>query len=202
MNSTEQATGFTQHFFDSAALLQQCGSLLTDPAETAVQALLATLMGDGKVLACGNGATAPLADNLCAYLVSRLEAERMELAALSLCHNPALTCAETPEQMFARQIRALGKQNDMLWLFSALGEESSLCAAVTAAHERGLMVVAVTGGVGGAVVECLNEHDLLLNIPHRRPLHVIETQTVLLHAVCAQLDHLLLGSIYPNTEES
>lgn len=198
MNSTEHATSFTQHFFDSAALLQQCGSLLADPADAAVQALLATLMGDGKVLACGSGPAAPLADNLCAYLVSRLEAERMELAALSLCHNPALICTDAAEQMFARQIRALGKQHDMLWLFSALGEEASLCAAVAAAHERGLAVVAVTGGVGGAVAECLNEHDLLLNIPHRRPLHVVEAQTVLLHALCVQLDHLLLGSAYPH----
>ena len=186
-----------RHFQDSAALLMQCQTVLAEPTAAAGQVLLSALMNDGKLLLCGNGTAAALADSLCTHLVLHLEQERMELAALSLCNNHAILKKIEKnihaEQLFAKQIQALGKQHDVLLVISALGDEANLCAAVTAAHERDMTVIAITGGVGGNLAACLHERDVLLNIPHTRPLRIWEAQSVLIHALCDHLDHLLLG---------
>lgn len=192
------STHIEQHFIDSATLLAQCQTVLAEPTAAAAQTLLGALMNDGKLLLCGNGFAAALADSLCAHLVLRLEQERMELAALSLCNNAAILthlAQHLPaEQLFAKQIHALGKQHDVLLLISALGNEANLLAAVDAAHERSMAVIAFTGGVGGELAARLHDHDVLLNIPHTRPMRIGEAQTVLMHALCDHIDHLLLGT--------
>ena len=112
------STHIEQHFIDSATLLAQCQTVLAEPTAAAAQTLLSALMNDGKLLLCGNGFAAALADSLCAHLVLRLEQERMELAALSLCNNAAILTHLmqhlSTEQLFAKQIHALGKQHDVL----------------------------------------------------------------------------------------
>lgn len=196
-------TQLRQHFLDSAASLHQCAELLAEPAATVAESLLTALMNDGKLLVCGNGSAASLANSVCLHLTQHLEQERMALAALSLCANPSLLTqmAQNPgaEQLFAKQIHALGKQHDVLWVISTLGNEANLLAAVDAAHERDMPVVAITGGTGGELAARLYENDLLLNIPQQRALRIWEAQTVLLHALCDQIDALLLGTVQSGT---
>lgn len=192
MSVSDPAPYFHRHFDDSAALLAQCRDLVAEPAVAAADALLAGWMHDGKLLVCGSGATVGLAATLCGYLNGHLEHERMALAALSLNHAQALPECIAPEQHFARQIHALGKQHDILLLISTLGTEACLQQAVAAAHDRQMQVIALTGGDGGTLAAQLTLNDLLINIPHRHPLRVLEAQTVLLHALCGYIDHLLL----------
>ncbi|WP_239326246.1 D-sedoheptulose-7-phosphate isomerase [Snodgrassella gandavensis] len=187
-----------QHFADSAQLLNECADLLAEPIAEVAQGILMALMSDGKLLIAGNGAYASLANTLAAYMVTRLQQERMALAALSLCNNPSVLSALTnsePNNLFAKQIHALGKQHDMLCVLSADGQSINLVNAIKTAHERDMRVLAITGGSGGEVASLLRDDDLWLNVPGDHPLRVLEAHQVTIHALCAQIDHLLLGGL-------
>ena len=188
------ADAFFRHHFDgSAALMRYCGELAGEAAATAAEQLLATWMNDGKLLVCGSGAAAALAHTLCGYLNGSLDRERMALPVLCLNSHPVLLPSSQTYDPLARQIHALGKPHDRVLLLAAVGADAELLPALTAAHEHGLPVLAITGGDGGALAAALATDDMLLNIPHTHPLWVLETQTALLHALCGYIDQLLLG---------
>lgn len=187
-----------QHFVDSAQLLNECADLLAEPIAEVAQGILMALMSDGKLLIAGNGAYAALANTLAAYMVTRLQQDRMALAALSLCTNPSVISTLTdsePKDVFAKQIHALGKQHDMLCVLSADGQSLNLVSAIKTAHERDMRVLAITGGSGGEVAALLHDDDLWLNVPGDHPLRVLEAHQVTIHALCAQIDQLLLGGL-------
>jgi D-sedoheptulose 7-phosphate isomerase len=108
--------------------------------EAAIQALLACVTSGGKVLACGHGASATLAQHFATLFVGRFERERPELAALALNADGAVLTAivrgDEAAQVFARQVRALGQAGDVLLVISIAGQEASLLRAIDAAHER------------------------------------------------------------------
>ena len=108
-----------QHFIDSADLKYQAAQALSHPIAAAVQAVLACVTSGGKVLACGNGASAAEAQQFAAFCVAGFERERPELAALALTADSTLLTAATAAsqdvaQQFARQVRALGQAGDVL----------------------------------------------------------------------------------------
>ncbi|MDF7676782.1 SIS domain-containing protein [Neisseriaceae bacterium ESL0693] len=187
-----------RHFNESVQLLNECTDLLAEPIAEVAQGILMALMSDGKLLIAGNGAYASLSNTLAAYMVTRLQDERMGLAALSLCNNPSVMSAfggTLSEQVFAKQVHALGKQHDMLCVLSADGQCVNLTHAIHAAHERDMHVVAITGGSGGEIAALLQDNDFWLNIPSDHALRVLEAHQVTIHALCAQIDQILLGSL-------
>lgn len=199
MNTDSSFTPITRHFHDISTLLQECSVILADAIAEVAQSVLLALMSDGKLLIAGDGALASLANTFSAYMVTQLQAERMGLAAVSLNGNASvigqLMTREQTEQLFARQVHALGKPHDVLCVLSADGDSSQLQAAVRAAHERDMQVVALTGGTGGAVAGLLSNQDFLLNIPSTDALQVLEAHTVVVHVLCAQIDQLLLDGL-------
>jgi len=186
-----------QHFIDSADLKYQSAQTLGKPVEAAVQALLACVTSGGKVLACGHGASATLAQHFAALFVGRFERERPELAALALNADGAVLTAivrgDEATQVFARQVRALGQAGDVLLVVSIAGQEASLLRAIEAAHERELTVLALTGQGGGPVGQALRETDVQVCVPHERMARIHEVQTLVLHCLCDGLDLQLLG---------
>ncbi|KES11850.1 Phosphoheptose isomerase [Snodgrassella alvi SCGC AB-598-O02] len=194
-----ESPAIRQHFSDSAQLLNECADLLAEPLEHAAQGILMALMSDGKLMIAGNGIYASMSNVMAAYLVTRLQQDRMALAALSLCNNPAvlssLTNTSIPDDLFARQIHALGKQHDMLCVISTDGQCNNLCQAIKTAHERDMPVLAITGGSGGEIAALLRDDDFWLNIPGDNALRVLEAQQVTIHALCAHIDQLLLSGL-------
>jgi D-sedoheptulose 7-phosphate isomerase len=186
-----------QHFIDSADLKYQSAQTLGKPVEAAVQALLACVTSGGKVLACGHGASATLAQHFATLFVGRFERERPELAALALNADGAVLTAvvrgDEPAQVFARQVRALGQAGDLLLVISIAGQEASLQRAIEAAHERDLTVLALTGQGGGPVGQALRETDVQVCVPHERMARIHEVQTLVLHCLCDGVDTQLLG---------
>lgn len=182
-----------QHFIDSADLQYQVAETLAKPVDAAVQALLASVTGGGKVLVGGQGAALALAQYFASLLVGGFERERPGLAALTLSAD-ALTATTWPlEGALARQVQALGHAGDVLVLISGLGEESALVEAVQAAHEREMTVLALTGGSGGALGGCLRETDVHVCVLHERVARVRELQQLVLHCICDGMDAQLLG---------
>ncbi|MCX7663125.1 MAG: SIS domain-containing protein [Tepidimonas fonticaldi] len=187
-----------QHFVDGADLQYQCAQAVGPALEAAVGAMLSGLTGGGKVLVWGSGVSAALAQSFVAQLVGRFERERPELAALALGINPAITTGALPGLDAAtwpmvRQLRALGLPGDVLLLMAAAPPGADALAAIAAAHEREMVVVALTGARPGDLPDVLKDTDVLVALPTERPARVHEAQLVALHAICDAIDVQLLG---------
>jgi D-sedoheptulose 7-phosphate isomerase len=129
-----------QHFTDSAALKQAAAQTMAAPIARAGAVLTDCLFADGKILACGNGGSAADAQHFAAELVGRFERERPELPAIALTTDTSLMTAVANdysfEQIFAKQVRALGAKGDVLLAISTSGNSPNVVAAVVAAQGR------------------------------------------------------------------
>lgn len=186
-----------QQFIDSADLKYQCAQSLAPVVEAATNAVLASVTGGGKVLSCGNGASAAAAQHFAASFVGRYERERPELAAFSLTADAAVLTGIANDfdarAIFARQVRALGQAGDVLLALSTTGNSANVIAAVEAAHERDMTVVALTGARGGRLAQLLRDTDVHVCVPHDVPARVLEVHHIVLHCICDGVDAQLLG---------
>ena len=185
-----------QHFIDSADLKYQAAPLLGKPLADAVHALVACVTSGGKMPACGNGPSAASAQQFAAFCVAGFERERPELAALALSVDGALLTSGAgvdSTQQFARQVRALGQAGDVLLLVCVTGNDANLLSAVAAAHEREMVVVALTGRAAGALAGLLRETDILISVPHERAARVREVHALVLNCLCDGIDSQLFG---------
>ncbi len=186
-----------QHFIDSADLKYQAAQLLSKPIASAVQAMLACVTSGGKVLACGNGGSAADAQHFAAEFVGRFERERPELGAIALTTDSSILTAIANDYdfsvIFAKQVRALGLPGDVLLAFSTSGNSANVLAAIEAAHEREMTVVALTGKGGGKIGGALRETDVHVCVPHDRTSRIQEVHLLVLHCLCDGVDTQLLG---------
>ena len=186
-----------QHFIDSADLKYQAAPILSKPIAQAVQALLACVTSGGKVLACGNGGSAADAQHFSAEFVGRYERERPELGAIALTtHSSILTAIANDYDfsvIFSRQVRALGQPGDVLLAITTSGNSANVLAAVEAAHEREMTVVALTGRGGGKMAHALRDTDVHICVPHERTARIQEVHILVLHCLCDGVDNQLLG---------
>jgi D-sedoheptulose 7-phosphate isomerase len=185
------------HFTDSAALKQESAQTMAEPIARAGNLLTDCLFADGKILACGNGGSAADAQHFAAELVGRFERERPELPAIALTTDTSLLTAIANdysfEQIFAKQVRALGAKGDVLLAISTSGNSPNVIAAITAAHEREMRIVALTGKGGGRVGELLAPEDVHLCVPHTRTMRIQEVHLLTIHCLCDVVDATLLG---------
>lgn len=186
-----------QHFIDSADLKYQSAQSLSKPVAQAVQAVLACVTSGGKVLACGNGGSAADAQHFSAEFVGRFERERPELAAVALTTDSSILTAIGNDydfnRIFAKQVRALGQSGDVLLAISTSGNSANVIAAIEAAHEREMTVVALTGRGGGRIGALLRETDVHICVPHDRTARIQEVHILVLHCICDGVDTQLLG---------
>jgi len=179
-----------QHFIDSADLQYQAAETLAKPLDAGVQALMACVTSGGKVLVCGEGSAAALAQYFASLFVGGFERERPELAAIALRHEGL---GDPAYASLARQVRALGQAGDVLLLLTSTGEEEGLMRALHAAHERDMTVIALTGKGGGSVAKALRETDVHVGIPHDRAARMREVQRLALHCLSEGDDAHLIG---------
>jgi D-sedoheptulose 7-phosphate isomerase len=186
-----------QQFFDSADLKYAAAEHLTRPVADASHALIGAITSGAKVLVCGNGAGAGIAQHLAAQLVGRFERERPGLAALCLAADATMLTAlgrdDGFEQLFAKQVLALGHPGDVLVVLSEDGQQPNLLAAVEAAHDKEMSVIALTGRAGGAMAAALHDTDMHICVPHDRPARVHELHLLVVHCLCEAVDLQLLG---------
>ena len=192
-----------QHFIDSADLKYQSAQALSKPVASGVQALLACVTGGGKVLACGNGGSAADAQHFAAEFVGRYERERPGLAAIALTTDSSILTALANDydfsQVYARQVRALGQAGDLLLAISTSGNSANVLAAIDAAHERDMVVLALSGKGGGKMAQALRETDVHVCVPHERTARIQEVHLLVLHCLCDGVDFQLLGEQDPSS---
>lgn len=186
-----------QQFFDSADLQYQTAESLSRPIAEAAQALIGCITAGGKLLVGGVGGAAALAQHFCAALVDRFERERPGLAAIALASDGVLPTRLAPQQVFAKQVQALGQGGDVLLLLAGPTNDAALEAAIAAAHARDMSVVLLGGASGAsgaaALHGSLKETDVLLAVPHERAARVLEMQLLVLHCLCDAVDVQLMG---------
>jgi D-sedoheptulose 7-phosphate isomerase len=193
----DPVTRIRAHFADSAQLKLAAADALAPAVARAAVLLGECLLGDGKILACGNGGSAADAQHFAAEMVGRFERERPELPAISLATDTSILTAVANdysyEQVYAKQVRALGAAGDVLLAISTSGNSSNVTAAIEAAHDREMRVVALTGKGGGRVRAMLAPGDVELCVPHDRTARIQEVHLLMIHCLCDAIDNRLLG---------
>lgn len=188
-----------RHFEESAQLKLAAAESLSAPIARAVELMVAALSADRKLLACGNGGSAADAQHFAAELVGRFERERPELAAVALTTDSstltALANDYSFDEVYAKQVRALGRAGDVLLAISTSGNSANVIAAIRAAQDRGMPVVALTGKGGGHIGAMLHEGDVHLCVPHARTARIQEVHLLIIHCLCDGIDHALLGEL-------
>jgi len=186
-----------QQFFDSADLKYAAAEVLTHPVSEAAQVLLNAITSGGKVLACGNGGSAGDAQHFAAEFVGRFERERPGLAALSMSTDTSILTAigndYAFDQIYAKQVQALGQPGDVLLAITTSGNSANILEAIEAAHQKDMVVVALTGKGGGQVNGVLNEGDIHICVPHDRTARIQEVHLLVIHCLCDAVDVSLLG---------
>jgi D-sedoheptulose 7-phosphate isomerase len=186
-----------QQFFDSADLKYAAAEILSKPIADAVSAVVGSITGGGKVLACGNGGSASDAQHFAAEFIGRFERERPGLAAIALTTDSSILTAVgndySFEAIFAKQVQALGNPGDVLLAISTSGNSANVLAAVEAAHAKEMTVIALTGRGGGKMRDQLTETDVHICVPHERTARIQEVHLLVLHCLCDAVDLQLLG---------
>ena len=194
MDLTERITA---HFAESAKLKSHAAGVLAEPLTQAAERIVQCLMSEGKILACGNGGSAADAQHFAAELLNRFEMERPGLAAMALTTDAStLTSIANDydyDQVFSKQVRALGQPSDLLLAISTSGNSRNVVEAMQAAHERQMSVIALTGRNGGMMGELLAPGDVHLCVPHANTARIQEVHILCLHCLCDAIDCMLLG---------
>ncbi|MEM7468892.1 MAG: phosphoheptose isomerase [Pseudomonadota bacterium] len=186
------------HFEQSIEVKQQLLADLPERVALAAEVMCEALVNGNKILSCGNGGSAGDACHFSSEMINRFEMERPALPAISLnTDTPTLTSIANDSdysQVFARQIRALGQAGDVLLAITTSGNSENVIEAVSAAHDRSLRCIALTGRDGGRLAGNLGELDVELRVPSTITARIQESHLVVIHALCDLIDRTLFSS--------
>lgn len=186
-----------QHFLDSIAAKEQAAQLLPESIHAAGSAMVSCLLNDGKILTCGNGGSAGDAQHFSAELLNRFDKERPGLPALALTTDSSTLTAIANDydynEVFSKQVSALGQAGDVLLAISTSGNSGNVIAAIKAARERQMITVALTGKDGGAMADLMTKNDVEIRVPSDRTARIQEVHLVVIHCLCDFIDTQLFG---------
>lgn len=184
-------------FHESIRTKELAADILAGPIANASRMITASLLNGGKVLSCGNGGSAGDAQHFSSEMLNRFEMERPGLPAMALTTDSStLTSIANDysyEQIFSKQISALGQQGDVLLAISTSGNSANINRAIVAAHDRDMHVVALSGKQGGEMATLLSADDIEIRAPSESTARIQEVHLLVIHCICDLIDHQLLG---------
>ena len=185
------------HFVESIATKQMSIDALAESIAAGGRVMSDALLADGKILSCGNGGSAADSQHFSSELLNRFEMERPGLPAMALTTDASTVTSISNdyayEEIFSKQVRALGKPQDVLLGISTSGNSENVIRAIAAAHERGMKVVALTGRDGGRMADLFAEGDVEIRVPATRTARIQEVHLLVIHCLCDLIDTTLLG---------
>ena len=191
-------TRVRDHFAESIATKQTAAEAIAESIAAAGRVMADALLADGKILSCGNGGSAADSQHFSSELLNRFEMERPGLPAMALTTDASTVTSISNdyafEEIFAKQVRALGRPQDVLLGISTSGNSENVIRAIAAAHERGMRVVALSGRDGGRMAEMFVEGDVEIRVPATRTARIQEVHLLAIHCLCDLIDTTLLGT--------
>ena len=151
-----------------------------------------TFKAGNKLLICGNGGSAADAQHLAAEFVNRFMIERPPLPAVALSTDTSIITSigndYTFDQIFSKQIKAIGKEGDVLLAISTSGDSKNVILAVKVARDMGIKTIGLTGKGGGKMAKMV---DILLNVDSDVTARIQEVHITAGHIICELVDHIL-----------
>lgn len=165
--------------------------------EQAGQIMVQSLLNGGKVLSCGNGGSAGDSQHFSSELLNRFERERPSLPAIALTTDSSTVTSIANDysynEVFSKQIRALGNEGDVLLAISTSGNSANVIQAIQAAHEKDMKVVALSGKDGGNMASLMIAGDVEIRVPSNVTARIQEVHLLVIHCLCDFIDCSLFG---------
>ncbi|AWL12937.1 D-sedoheptulose 7-phosphate isomerase [Saliniradius amylolyticus] len=169
--------------------------ILPEHIERAIYMLVQALVSGNKILCCGNGGGAALAQHFAAILTDHYDRDRPSLPALAVGGDTTgmTTIANNAHfsDIFAKPIRALGQSGDVLLTIAAKGNSRNIINAMEAALSRDMTIIALSGDDGGEMAGLLGPNDVEIRIPSSSRPRIHETQLMILHSLCEGIEDCL-----------
>lgn len=186
------------HFNGSIQTKITSSDVMADNMAQAGQRCADALLAGQKILSCGNGGSAGDAQHFSSELLNRYLCERPSLPAIALSTDTSTITAiandYSYDQIFSKQIKALGQEGDLLLAITTSGQSKNILEAVEAAHTRGMSVIALTGRDGGALASMLGPQDIELRVPSDVTARIQETHLLVIHCLCDMIDFSLFSA--------
>lgn len=197
LNTDTSIARVKHHFHESMVTLRDSVEALAPLVAVAGERMAQALLSDRKILACGNGGSAADAQHFSAELLNRFERERPGLPGIALTTDASTITSIANDyhfdSVFAKQVRAIGQPGDVLLAITTSGNSPNVLRAAEAAHERGMVVVALNGRSGGEMTSLLNEDDINVCVVGASTARIQEVHGLIIHCLCDLIDHRLLG---------
>lgn len=188
-----------QHFNDSIQTKIAAINILAAPITQASELIVQSLLSGHKILSCGNGGSAADAQHFSSEMLNRFEVERPSLPAFALTTDTSTLTSIANDysynDVFAKQIRALGQAGDVLLAISTSGNSANVIQAIQAAHDRNMLIVALTGREGGSITTLLNAEDVEICVPAQATARIQEVHLLVIHCICDLIDQQLFGQL-------
>ncbi|MCP3674375.1 MAG: phosphoheptose isomerase [Gammaproteobacteria bacterium] len=190
-------TRIREIFTESIQTKIDAADALPEPISMAADVLVNALINGNKILACGNGGSAGDAMHFSSEMINRFERERPSLPAIALTTDMnALTAISNDydyNQIFVKQVKALGQPGDILLAISTSGNSSNVIEAIKAALSRDMLIIALTGRDGGEMAGLLGANDFEIRVPSPSTARIQEVHLLVIHALCDLIDNRLFG---------
>jgi D-sedoheptulose 7-phosphate isomerase len=185
-------------FNDSIKTLSESRELISLQIVSAANIMTEALLKENKILACGNGGSASLSQHFSSQMLNRFEMERPGLPAISLtADSSTLTSIASDYQyadIYSKQIRAIGQPNDVLLAICSGVDSYNIIHAIDAAHDREMVVIALTGREGGQITDLIEKKDIEIRVPSWSTARIHESHLLIIHSICELIDKTLLGN--------
>jgi phosphoheptose isomerase len=186
-------------FHDSISTKTLAMKLLPQAIADAGSLMVKSLRENHKILSCGNGGSAADAQHFASEMINRFETERPSLPAISLSTDTSILTSIANDyhynEIFAKQIRALGQSGDILLAISTSGNSKNVIHAIQAAQDCHLDVIALTGKDGGQIASLLAGNDVEIRVPAQSTARIQETHIVIIHCLCDIIDRILFNKL-------
>jgi len=184
-------------FTESIQTKIDAADALPETISMAAEMLVNALVNGNKILSCGNGGSAGDAMHFASEMLNRYEKERPSLPAIALTTDMNTMTAIANDydynQIFAKQVKALGQSGDILLAISTSGNSSNVVEAIKAALSRDMLIIALTGRDGGEMAGLLSTSDVEIRVPSPSTARIQEVHLLIIHSLCDLIDNRLFG---------
>lgn len=185
------------NFSDSIQTKIHAADSLIPVINSACEKIVQCLLDGHKIMTCGNGGSACDALHFSSEMLNRFKHERPSLPAIALTADIATLTSIANDynynEVFAKQIRALGQRGDVLLAISTSGNSQNILQAIKAAHDREMLIIALTGQDGGKIPGVLQDQDIEVRVPAAETARIQETHLLIIHCLCDAVDYQLFG---------